>query len=197
MESISVSNCPIIVWSGFCCSLEYTKGHHKTQLHCYPENCLFVIWMHLFLICSFFSYLKPPVGSSYKMPHWSVPYYWLYLFVAMSFFFFPSFFVLFFLFFYFLFVIEVVLSLFTGCCEKHHTSDCFYQCNYISCVYFGNLEACLGMQQNSEQLSDVSEISSRSHMVVEAYIIHHLTITNRLNLALSFFVMMHNVFFNV
>jgi hypothetical protein len=64
-------------------------------------------------------------------------------------------------------------------------------------VYFGNLKACLRMQQNSKQLSDVSEISSRSHMVVEAYIIYHLTITNRLNLALSFFVLMHNFFFNV
>lgn len=113
-------------------------------------------------------------------------------FFSLPFLFFSSYF------FYFLFfVIEVVLSLFTGCCEKYHTSDCFYQCNYISCVYFGNLKACLGMQQNSKQLSDVSEISSRSHMVVEEYIIYHLTITNRLNLALSFFVLMHNFFFNV
>ena len=158
--------------------------------------------MHLFLICSFFVLSK--TSSRKLLQNASLKCHMLLAspicctvpFLFLSFFPFLFCFILL-IFFIFFFVIEVVLSLFTGCCEKYHTSDCFYQCNYISCVYFGNLKACLGMQQNSKQLSDVSEISSRSHMVVEAYIIYHLTITNRLNLALSFFVLMHNFFFNV
>ena len=96
--------------------------------------------------------------------------------------------------------------LLTGCCEKHHTSYCFHQCNYISCVYVGNLEACIRMQQNSKQLSYVCGILLDFALFWNfilslcggrLFIINHITITNRLNLFLSFFAMKNNFFFNV
>ena len=63
------------------------------------------------------------------------------------------------------------IMLFTGCCEEHHTSYCFYKCNYISGMCTRDIEDCIWMQQNTIKLFNVRSIPllyySTYHLVLD------------------------------